>query len=586
MSWFTRLFNRLTKDPQPQDARVVHFGRTQAGEFITSDTALQNAVVWACVTYLGRTVGQLPWRVMTEDADGVKQRVPTHPVDYLLSRRPCPEYPPLAWRETMVGWAARYGNAIAEIVRDQRGLAASLYPIHPERTTPRRSLETGELVWQVTSENGPVRVLSAMDVFHIRGYGEGPIGLDVMSYAAQSIGWAQATQMFGASFFGNGLNPTVVVETPAKLTLDGFKMLRASLDTVYKGPRNSNKPFIADGGMKVSKLSSTAEEAQFIETRQHQVAEMCRWFGVPPHKVMDLLRGTFSNIEHQSIEVVVDCITPWALRFEQEADFKLFGPANKQGYFTRMDLKGLLRGDFKSRQEGLAIMRQWGIVSGDEWRALEDMNPIKNDGGDKYIVPLNFTTLEKVGEDVAPPPVAPVPPSNVVNISPPAVTFNQGDLFIPKGMVDLHVTTPEVQNHVTLQPPEVHVQAGNVTMPDVKVDNHFAAPENNVQVDAPVVHVRAGDVTMPDVRVDNHYTQPEVQNHVTIEPAQVTVKAGDVNMPLITVNTPEVVNNVTVESAQAPQVTITNEMPKVKKQHIKRDAQGDIMDILNTYEAK
>jgi phage portal protein BeeE len=117
---------------------------------------------------------------------------------------------------------------------------------------------------------------------------------------------------------------------------------------------------------------------------------------VPPHKVMHLLRATFTNIEHQSIEVVVDSITPWALRFEQEADYKLFGQ-NRQGFFTSMDLKGLLRGDFKSRQEGLQIMRRNGALNADEWRRLEDMNETGVDGGKKYLVEANMTTLEQVG---------------------------------------------------------------------------------------------------------------------------------------------------------------------------------------------
>lgn len=152
-------------------------------------------------------------------------------------------------------------------------------------------------------------------------------------------------------------------------------------------------------------MSVDPDAAQFIETRQHQVEEICRWFGVPPHKVMHLLRATFSNIEHQSIEVVVDCIVPWCKRLEEEADYKLFGAVNRGGHFTKLDLKGLLRGDFKSRQEGLLIMRRAGVINANEWRGLEEMNGI-GEIGEKYIVESNMTTLERVGEEPPPAPGA------------------------------------------------------------------------------------------------------------------------------------------------------------------------------------
>jgi HK97 family phage portal protein len=251
-----------------------------------------------------------------------------------------------------------------------------------------------------------VRDLDPWDVFHVRGYGEGAIGLNVIAYAAESIGWSQATELFGSSFFGNGVNPSGVVEVPGKLSPEGLNILKEELQRLYGGPRNSAKALVVDNGIKFNKLSVEPESAQFIETRQHQVEEICRWFGVPPHKVMHLMRSTFSNIEHQSIEVVVDCIVPWCKRFEEEADYKLFGVLNRGAFFTKLDLKGLLRGDFKSRQEGLLVMRRAGIINGNEWRRLEEMNEI-GEIGEKYIVESNMTTMDRVGE-AQPQPSAPV----------------------------------------------------------------------------------------------------------------------------------------------------------------------------------
>jgi hypothetical protein len=214
--------------------------------------------------------------------------------------------------------------------------------------------------------------------------------------------------MFGAAFFGNGLNAGGAIQG-GKLDKAGIDRLYKDIDDRHRGVGKAHRPLYLDGGMEYVKTQTTPNDAQFIEAAQHQVEEICRWFGVPPQKVGHLLRMTFNNVEQLSIEVVVDSITPWAIRFEEEANFKLFGQ-NRGGFFVKLDLKGLLRGAFKDRQEGLQVMRRNGAINADEWRELEDMGPMKGTkGGAKYIVEANMTTLDKVGEEPPKPPPAPAP---------------------------------------------------------------------------------------------------------------------------------------------------------------------------------
>jgi HK97 family phage portal protein len=310
----------------------------------------------------------------------------------------------------MVGWACRYGNAVAEIQRDARTVPIALWPLHPSRVEFERDNDSGELLYSFEQQDGNKRYLRAQDVYHLRGFGEGPVGLDVISYAAESIGWARATEIFGSTYFGNGIQPSGMVVMPqgVKMSPEAKAELERELAQKHGAAAKKNRVLVVDQGMDFKKFTDTPEAAQFIDTRQHQIEEICRWFRVPPHKVMHLLRSTFSNIEHQSIEVVVDSITPWVLRMEQEADYKFFGQ-NRQGLFTKMDLKGLLRGDFKSRQEGLQIMRRNGVINANDWARLEDMEEIGPEG-DLYIVEGNMTTLERLANPPEPPQVpAPQP---------------------------------------------------------------------------------------------------------------------------------------------------------------------------------
>jgi HK97 family phage portal protein len=247
-----------------------------------------------------------------------------------------------------------------------------------------------------------------MDMFHVRGFGDGPLGLNVMEYAAQSIGWARAVQIFGATFFGSGTNLSGVVTMKKSLTQAGLDVLRENFEGLYKGAGKGNKTAFLDAEMDFKPIGVDPNKAQFIETNQFQIEECCRWFGVPPHKVMHLLRATFSNIEHQSIEVVTDSITPWVKRFEEEADYKLFGENNRQGFYTKMALQALLRGDSITRASYYKTMREIGVFTVNEILALEDMNTIsEDDGGDKRVMQSQFTTLEQIGEQPITPPSFP-----------------------------------------------------------------------------------------------------------------------------------------------------------------------------------
>ncbi len=410
------VMDRSTQEPvDPYTPRLPYITRTVSGvPAWPHDRALQVSAFYAAWRYLSQTVAQLPARVKRQTPTG-EELVASHPVDTLFNWRANPELSPFAFRETLTAWAILHGNGIAEIERDAVGRAVALWPLHPDYIEIKRDAETGDLIYEYDCGNGPVVQLSSMDVFHIRGFGDGPVGISVVEYAAQSIGWARATELFGASFFGNGLSPTGVIEGAGELQDPGRKRLEAAWRATHiGGPGKAHKPLFLDNGMKFTKTSVDPKDSQFIESMQFQIEEMCRWVGAPPQKVFHLLRMTNNNVEHLSIEVVVDCITPWVIRFEQEANFKLFG-FNRRNHMLKLDLKGLQRGDFKSRQEGLAIQRRNGIINADDWAELEDMRkPGKKAGGEKYIIEGNMTLMERAGEMIAAPAAEPAPPGTAL----------------------------------------------------------------------------------------------------------------------------------------------------------------------------
>lgn len=396
MRWLSGLFARRVSEPRGAgDSRIPLTGRTLAGVRITPDNAVQVSAVWACLRYLSQTVAVLPWHVMRQREKGATI-ARGHPVDQLLHGRPNPEWSSFQFRETLLHWALRWGNGYAEIERDDGGRPLALWPIHPQRVQPMRD-EAGRLFFRVENGAGQRPTdLDFLDVFHLRGFGDGPVGVNVVEYAAETIGWARAAQLFGASFFGSGLNATGVITSTRSLSAQAWERLRIRFRRLYGGP-GGERVLMLDNGMEFKPIAIEPEKGQFIETNQHLVEEICRFFGVPPHKVMHMLRSTNNNVEAQVVEVVVDSVGPWVKRFEDEADFKLLGG---RIWATKMNLNALMRGDPASRAAFYQVMRQQGVFSANDILGIEDMDPIPAEqGGDKRVMQSQYTTLERIGED-------------------------------------------------------------------------------------------------------------------------------------------------------------------------------------------
>ena len=157
----------------------------------------------------------------------------------------------------------------------------------------------------------------------------------------------------------------------------------------YAGLGNAHRLMLLENGSKFNKIVSTPEESQMLETREHQVVEVARFFNVPPHKIMDLGQATFSNIEEQNISFVGDTLVPWCIKIRQSVFKDLLTPQERKKYFAEYNLGALMRGNLTSRYTSYAIARNWGWLDVNEIRELENMNGIGPEG-DTYLQPLNM----------------------------------------------------------------------------------------------------------------------------------------------------------------------------------------------------
>ena len=380
------------------------FGRTTSGKPVNERTAMQTTAVYACVRILAEAVASLPLHVYEYQDDGGKKLVHDHPLYYLLHDEPNPEMTSFVFRETLMSHLLIWGNAYAQIIRDGAGRVLGLYPLLPDKMDVQRD-DKGNIYYvysrnsdesPIFKEYGNIR-LKAEDVLHIPGLGfDGLIGYSPIAMAKNAVGMTLACEEYGASFFANGANPGGVLEHPGVLK-DPSKV-RESWNSVYRGVSNAHKIAVLEEGMKYQQIGIPPEEAQFLETRKFQINEIARLYRIPPHMVGDLDKSSFSNIEQQSLEFVKYTLDPWVIRWEQSLQRSLLLPGEKGKYFIKLNVDGLLRGDYQSRMNGYAVGRQNGWFSANDIREMENMNPIPDEeGGNLYLINGAMTKLADAG---------------------------------------------------------------------------------------------------------------------------------------------------------------------------------------------
>ncbi|AHM57247.1 portal protein 2 [Peptoclostridium acidaminophilum DSM 3953] len=374
-----------------QSAYSFFFGPTSSGKIVNERTAMQTTAVYSCLRILAETIASLPLHTYRRTERG-KEKASDHYLYYLLHDEPNPEMTSFVFRETLMGHLLLWGNAYAQIIRDGRGKVVALYPLMPDKMSVHRS-DNGEIYYSYSKE-GREHILRYWEVLHIPGLGfDGLVGYSPIAMAKNAIGMAIATEEYGAAFFNNGANPGGVLEHPG--ILKDPARVRDSWNSVYGGSGNAHKVAVLEEGMSFKPIGIPPEQAQFLQTRKFQINEIARIFRIPPHMIGDLEKSSFSNIEQQSLEFVKYTLDPWVVRLEMAMKKALLSPGEKKEYLIKLNVDGLLRGDYASRMQGYSIGIQNGFLSPNDVRALEDMNTIEH--GDVYAANGNLLKLEDLG---------------------------------------------------------------------------------------------------------------------------------------------------------------------------------------------
>ena len=373
------------------------------GYSISANAALKVAAVLRCVDVVAKTMASLPLELFREMEQG-REKAITHPLYRILHRLPNRHTTAYEFWHMYVANVLLTTGGFAKILRDRRGFVAGLLNIPTANVSDIQTNKVnGERYIYVITDIGATEVLRDGEFMYTPGmrFSSDTAPEDPMTIAADVLGLTRDLNSYAQSAFEEGANPGGFVEHPGALSEEAYERFKADFKQNYMGALNAHKWLFLEEGAKANPYSRDLEKSQALESRKFAVTEICRIFGVPPHKVFDLERATFSNIEQQNIEFVQESIAPMAVRLEQTIYKDLLTEKEQDAYFAKFNVNGLLRGDIAARTAFYHSGRQDGWLNANDIRRLEDMNDIsKEDGGDVYCVNGNYIPLSSVPQNL------------------------------------------------------------------------------------------------------------------------------------------------------------------------------------------
>lgn len=443
-----------------------------SGIAVSHETAMTFSAVYASVSLISDSIASLPADVYARYPNNTRYVKPKPP----WLAKPNPE---MTWGDLvqqMVTSLLLGGNSYCGCVYDRSGILAELWPLDPRIVFPQRNEVTRELEYSVNGE-----VVTPRGLLHIRGITlPGYLsGISPVEAARQTIGLGLGAEKHGSKQMANSATPSVVVSVDGKVDDESADRFSTRFMKKQAGLDNAGKPVVLGGGAKITTLSMTNDQMQFLETRKFQVSDVARWFRVPPHMIGDIEKSTSwgTGIEQQGIQFVQHTLTPWIVRIEKA--LSPFVPPTERGVDTylKMNTNALMRGDMAARAEYMSRKIEHGAARPQDWNALDDENPLP--GGDKLWMSQNLQALDSDGLPMQPEP-APIPEPSPPE--PPVVVNNSYTSPDVNARMVVEEGAFKVTNHqpaVTVEQPDITVEPAEVTISEraVVVENVVNLPE-------------------------------------------------------------------------------------------------------------
>jgi HK97 family phage portal protein len=420
MGILTSLVGEVDKSPS-SDYWYTPIGQmSKAGVQVNEDQLLRISAVLQGIRFPSQTLAALPKFVYRHLEDGrSREKERGHYLNRLIRYQPNPWQTAFQFIEMMTAQMLLKGFGFAQKIFDDAGNIEALIPLKPERLVKVEQRPNYMLRFLYRREDGKPRNILQEEVFFLPGFGVRDfLGLPLEQLMTDTAGLELAIESYGSNFFSNSAMPRVVLSSPKVVSDKARDRMAADWNRAFSSEKQHSTAFLEED-TKVQHLSTKNDEAQFIESRKFLIAEFSRYLDVTPHRLSDMEKSSYNNMEQMSLETVIYTLTPLVARWEQCCYRDLLSEEDKEaGRFIEFSLDGLLRGDTSARSQFYKDGIYAGWLKRNEVREKENHNPVE--GLDDPLQPQNYVPIDpETGEPRMPAQTPQSPPPQETQ-SPPS----------------------------------------------------------------------------------------------------------------------------------------------------------------------
>ena len=392
----------ISQDPSRPLISALGGMPASSGVSVTESIAHGLPTVFACDLVIKQDIAKTPIKLKRRLKDGTREDDQNHPVYIALHDMPNRAMTPYEFKETMQHSLNLWGNAYAEIIRHQssvNGLQIELWPLDPWRMKVYID-DSGRLTYEYALPKGGTKkwIYDPVNppIFHLRQHTRGGfVGRSPIQVLRESFGVALARQSYQGRFYGQGGHSQMQLVTPNSLSPEAATKIRQDYEALTRGEDNWHRALLMPFGVEAKPIAMPHRDAQFVDQMKLTRSEIAGAFRVSAHKINDLDKATFSNIEHLQIAHAQDCLMPHFVCWTQAIARDLLNSKSFDTHFAHFVVEALVRGDFKTHIEGLKMLRETGAITANTILKMLDMdNQISDeDGGDVYIIPANMMPM-------------------------------------------------------------------------------------------------------------------------------------------------------------------------------------------------
>ncbi len=391
------LFSKLFKRNRPQEKRTYSvFGDFLTYNNVSSYTeskAMLLSAVYRCVEVISDSIAQLPLEPYKTDSKGYKMKFTSHPTYHILNSEPNQNMTKYTFMKVMVRSMLLQGNAFAYIERDEKGNCIALHYLPSDMVTIKTPLNIKDTIkYSCVGFSGDIE---ACNMIHILNYTvDGYNGISTLANARNTLMLASDAEANAEGFFKGGANVGGVLKVNSPMTDEQKILMKQSWNNAFNSQNGTpNGIAVLDADVDYQAVTINPTDSQLLETRQFNVIDICRFFGVSPVKAFDLSKSSYNTIEQMQIAFLTDTLQPLLKKFEEEFNKKLFKPSEKDTIDIRFSTAPLLRADKQSLANYYNTLFQIGVITPNEIRKELDLPQLED--GDNSFVQVNVQTLKK-----------------------------------------------------------------------------------------------------------------------------------------------------------------------------------------------